>query len=310
MPDRTARWPGLALVIILSFFGVADAASAASVDCGKGDKIGPAVAAASAGERIVIRGICRESVTVPPNAYGLVLEGEGDAAIVGPDPRQPVILVLGREIAIRRLRLSQGRNGINVLRGASAAVDGVTIEDAGQEGIPGSGLGMNIGQHAFASVVNATIRNNRAAGILVHENSGVRVGFVDVATIIAGNGITDNGRGIVIEESAQARVVGTTISGNKGFGIYVARGSHLEFADNVIEGNGADGVHVIGGSGAIVEIGDGAVRKANRTSADRTNGGFGIACSLGGYVAGPLGTLSGRKGATDISGNCSNGLVP
>src|ERR1043166_5045845 len=229
MPDRTARWPGLALVIILSFFGVADAASAASVDCGKGDNIGPAVAAASAGERIVIRGTCRESVTVPPNAYGLVLEGEGDAAIVGPDPRQPVILVLGREIAIRRLRLSQGRNGINVLRGASAAVDGVTIEDAGQEGIPGSGLcwpmfmpspgqegipgsglGMNIGQHAFASVVNATIRNNRAAGILVHENSGVRVGFVDVATIIAGNGITDNGRGIVIEESAQARVVGTT----------------------------------------------------------------------------------------------------
>src|ERR1043166_4317199 len=111
---------------------------------------------------------------------------------------------------------------------SSAAVDSITIEDTGQDGIPGSGLGMNIGQHAFASVVNATIRNNRAAGILVHENSGVRIGFVDVATIVAGNRIADNGRGIVIEESAQARVVGTTISGNKGFGIYVARGSHLE----------------------------------------------------------------------------------
>src|ERR1043166_7543977 len=119
MPDRTARRPGLALVIILSFFDVADAASAASVDCGKGDKLGPAVAAASAGERIVIRGTCRESVTIPPNAYGLVLEGDGDASIVGPDPRQAVILGPAREIPIRRLRLSQGRNGINVLRGAS-----------------------------------------------------------------------------------------------------------------------------------------------------------------------------------------------
>src|ERR1043166_9178406 len=113
MPDWSARRPRLALAMILIFFGVADAASAASVDCGKGDKVGPAVAAASAGERIVIRGTCRESVTIPPNAYGLVLEGDGDASIVGPDPRQAVILVLGREIAIRRLRLSQGRTGIN-----------------------------------------------------------------------------------------------------------------------------------------------------------------------------------------------------
>src|ERR1051326_6364802 len=133
MPDRTAGRPALALAIVVIFFGVAGAASAASVDCGKGDKMRPAGAAASAGELIEIRGTCRESVTIPPNAHGLVLEGEGDAAIVGPDPRQPVILALGREIAIRRLRLSHGRNGINVLRGASAAVDGVTIEDARSE---------------------------------------------------------------------------------------------------------------------------------------------------------------------------------
>jgi nitrous oxidase accessory protein NosD len=310
MADRRARRSRLALATGV-LLGTAGIAHAATVDCNKGDKIGPAVAAASAGERIVIRGTCRESVRIPPSAYGLVLEGEGDASIVGPEPREAVILVLGREIAIRRLRLRQGRNGINVLRGASAAIDGVVIEDAGQQQpIPGSGLGMNIGQHAFASVINSTIRNNRVAGILVHENSGARIGFVDVATIVAGNKIEDNGRGIVIEESAQARVVGTAISGNKGFGIYVARASHLEFADNLIEANGDDGVHVIGASGAIVEIGDGAVRTPNRTSGDKMNGGFGVSCSLGGYVAGPLGSLTGRKGATNISGNCSNGLAP
>jgi hypothetical protein len=240
----------------------------------------------------------------------VTLDGQGKAAIIGPDPRAAVIQVLGREIAIRRLRLAEGRNGINILRGASATVDGVTIEDTGRAHIPGSGLGMNIGQHAFASVVNATIRNNWNAGILVHENSGARIGFVDVATSAASNAIMNNGIGILVTEGAQARVVGANISQNKDDGIRVERGSHLEFADNTIEGNGGNGVTITQNSGAIVEIGAQAVQKPNRTRAEAKNAGFGLACSLGGYAAGSLGSITGERGASSFTANCSNGVTP
>jgi hypothetical protein len=92
------RGAGLVLpIVVFILLGPAGTAHAATVDCGKGDKIGSAIAAAGVGERIVIRGTCRENVIVPPSAYGLILEGEDNASIAGPDPAKPVILVLGRE---------------------------------------------------------------------------------------------------------------------------------------------------------------------------------------------------------------------
>jgi nitrous oxidase accessory protein NosD len=285
-------------------------ASAVTVDCDKGERIGAVIRQSKPGDQILISGTCRENIVISASLHDVILDGQDKAAIIGADPRTAVIQVLGREIGIRHVRLAEGRNGINVLRGASATVDGVTIEDTGRVHMPGSGLGMNIGQHAFASVVNTTIRNNWNAGILVHENSGARIGFIDVATIIAGNKITNNGVGILVTESAQARVVGTAISRNKEDGIRVERGSHLEFADNTIEGNGGNGVTVTQNSGAIVEIGTRSVEKANRTSLEAKNAGFGLACSLGGYAAGAIGTITGEKGATSFTDNCSNGIAP
>jgi len=263
---------------------------------------------AKPGDEIVVSGTCQENVVIPSAVHDVTLRGQSNAAIIGADPKKPVLLILGREIRVRSLRLAQGRNGISILRGATAQVDGVIIEDVGRDRIPGSGLGMNIGQHAFASVTNSTIRNNWNVGILVHENSGARIGFVDVATIAGANTIMNNGVGILVSAAAQARVVGTTIAHNKSDGIRVEEGSHLEFAGNTIEDNGGDGVLVTGNSGAVVAIGQNTVTP-NKTGAGVKNAGFGISCSLGGYVAGMLGELAGMKGSTNIVKGCVDDLA-
>jgi hypothetical protein len=210
---------------------------------------------------------------------------------------------------VRGLRLTGGRNGISILRGASAVIDGVTIEDTGIERIPGAGLGINIGQHAFAAIVNSTIRRNWNIGILVHENSAARVGFVDIATVVGTNTIAENGVGIFLTEAAQARVTGANLVRNLSDGIRVEEGSHLEVAGNAIEENGGSGVAVIGNSGAIVRVGQ-EIADPNTTRAEARNRAFGITCSLGGYVSGRLGSLAGLQGTAKISDGCANGLSP
>jgi nitrous oxidase accessory protein NosD len=286
---------------------VVAAAATLAVDCDAGGKLGEALAQARPGDVISVRGACRESVLVASTLQNVTLQG--DATITGPEARRPVILILGREIVVRGLRLTGGRNGLSILRGASAVIDGVTIEDTGIERIPGAGLGINIGQHAFAAIVNSTIQRNWNIGILVHENSAARIGFIDVATVVGANTIAENGVGILLTEAAQARVTGASLIRNVADGIRVEKGSHLEVAGNVIEENGGSGVVVTGNSGAIVRVGQGIVAP-NTTRAEARNRAFGITCWLGGYVSGRLGSLAGLEGTAKISDGCANGLSP
>lgn len=65
-----------------------------------------------------------------------------------------------------------------------------------------------------------------------------------------------------------------------------------------------------GSSGVDLDFGRSqAVIQLNRTDAGTSNGGFGIACSLGAYVSGSLGTLTGAKGAM-YADTCVDGLRP
>lgn len=304
------------LIVLLAVPGgfiTAAAAATLPVDCDAGTTVTAVLARAKPGDELVVSGTCRENVLIPSTLHGITIRGAEKATIVGgPDPTRAVILVLGREIVIRNLRLTGGRNGINVLRSGTVRVDGVTIEDSGATRIAGSGLGINIGQHAFAAVIRTTIRNNWNVGILVHENSSARIGFVDAANIIGGNTIADNGIGILVNSTSQARVIGTMIVGNKREGIRVEEISHVGFADNVIEGNGDNGITVTRTAGAIVEISalGALILTPNRTRPEAMNLGFGMACSLGGYVSGSLGTLDGVKGKTAITSGCTNAVTP
>jgi hypothetical protein len=199
---------------------------------------------------------------------------------VGTEDASVVLQILGREITVHGFTITGGRNGMTILRGASAIVDGNTIENSGAGGQPGSGLGINVGQHSFASITNNTIRNHRQIGILVHERSSARIGFFDVAAIGAPNLIENNaGAGIQASRGSTIRVVATTIRGNSGDGILVERGSEAEVANNEISGNGGSAIAVVDGSGLDVQIGAATETAGNRTAAGAPNGAFGIQCT-------------------------------
>src|SRR5262249_46542176 len=180
----------------------------------------------------------------------------------------------------------------------------------GAGGQPGSGLGINVAQHSFASISNNTIQNNRRIGILVHENSAARIGFADIALTGRGDNTIQNngGHGILVTRGANARVVATTIRDNDGDGVRVERGASAEVAGNVISGNSGNGITVLYASAVNLDLDDGVLRP-NGTEPGRPNGGVGMQCALGAVVSGSLGTLIGARGAREVDGTCVNDLA-
>lgn len=280
-----------------------------TVDCNAGGSIAGAIAGLKSGDTLTVNGACKEAVTIPAGLDNVTLDGQKKATITVADTAPNVISVVGREVTIKGFTIDGGRNGIGVFRGASAVIDGNTIQNAGKGRQPGSGLGINVARRSFAGIVNNTIVNNLSIGILVHENSSARIGFIDVAATGAPNTIQNNGGdGISVSRAASARVVKAVITNNKGDGIHVERDSHVEAADNTISGNGRNGISATGGSGVDIEIGSATVVTPNKTDSAAKNQGFGIKCAVGGYVQGRLGTLTGTAGATNYDHGCVNGL--
>ena len=66
-------------------------------------------------------------------------------------------------------------------RAARSTLYGNRITHAGASANPGSGIGINVGQHSFAAITSNTIEDNSDVGIIVHEASSARIGFIDVA---------------------------------------------------------------------------------------------------------------------------------
>jgi hypothetical protein len=298
----------LGSLLALAAAGVAiPPALAATVDCDAGGKLAAALARARPGEKIMVRGLCRENLSIPAGLNDVTLDGGGRAAIVAPNERQPVLTIQGRKIAVRGIGLAGGRNGIDLLDGGTAVIDGVTVEDNGTAGQPGSGIGIHIDRNGFAEIVGTTVRRNADAGIVVRAGAA-RIGRVEKDA--RANTITDNvGAGLVLSDKARAEVVGTTISRNKSDGIQVAGGSELQAADNTIEGNNGTGISVSENSLARLPAGKGT-RRPNRTGPAAKNSAYGLACSSGGRVEGALGTLAGIKGATNFDASCLNRSTP
>jgi hypothetical protein len=295
------------LIGILLYFLAVSPALSSTVNCDANGKLADALTRAKPGAKILIRGLCRENLVVPPELHDVTLDGGGTAAIVAPNERQPVLTVAGRKITVRGLGLAGGRNGIDVVNGGVAVIERVTVEDNGTAGQPGSGIGINVDQRATVSIVDTTIRRNANVGILV-QNSAARIGFLEQTTIVRANTIADNGSaGILVTEGARAEVVGATISRNKGDGIRVARHSLLDAADNTIEGNDPNGIAVTEDSVAHLATLNG---KPNRTGPEAKGAAYGIACSLGAELTGARGTLAGRQGATNLDTSCVDRSTP
>jgi parallel beta-helix repeat protein len=256
------------------------------------------------GDTLLVLGTCNENVTVQSGNDLLTLNGGGNATINGPDPALNTLTVRGaRGITVTGFTITGGRVGVAVDRGATAVVDGNTIESTGRNGI-------TLGGWSSANIVNNTIQNNASHGILVTGSAFGFIGFGSADdTVASPNIIRNNGmHGISLQFSSSARIAGNTISDNLRNGINVAQASQATISTNAIDANGQNGISVSENSGVNLgsDTGVGLFEAPNTTSAN--NGLRGISCSVGGYGNGRIGTLNGITGATNFGTSCIDSL--
>jgi parallel beta-helix repeat protein len=278
----------------------------AYVDCDS-EQVGAlqrALDRATPGATIVVAGTCHENVAVPLDKDRVTIDGGGSGAIYAPDAAVNALQIRGpRAVTVRGLTIRGGRAGIDVSRGATAVIDGNTIEATGRNGI-------TLGAFATANIFNNTIQDNASAGILVTGNAFGFIGFASADDAVASpNVIRRNGtHGISLTLSSSARIAGNTISDNLRHGINVERASQATISDNLLDANGQHGIFVTENS--VVNLGSdtgaGLFDAPNRTTVN--NALRGIACRVGGSANGRRGTLNGNAGAKDFGTSCVDSL--
>jgi Periplasmic copper-binding protein (NosD) len=283
------------------------------VNCDKGDTITATLQDVRPGDTLIISGTCNENLLLnsPTGRYnGLTLDGQGTATIAGPDPKLNVIELTGVSgFTIRGLTITGGNDGLSINTGSVIAIDMVVVQNTGRHGIHfqrGSTMGY---------VVNSTIQNNPQHGIVINENSYVRVGFTDGVGASQGDTgpcvIQNNGGyGIRIQRGSKARVYTNTISNNANNGINIESASYAEIATHIIDGNGKNGIAVTENSTLHLGNPSGSKNEDQPNTTNTPNGLFGVSISWGSYVSGRVGTLNGASGASTFTHNSNSNLTP
>lgn len=312
MKKNVVMFLALFALVVSSAEGQPQAATI-KVDCDTGGTIGAALVSLKPGDTLLVKGTCRENVSIPAERHRLTLDGQGQATIDAQDPGPAAISVIGRDIVIRGFTITGGRNGINVLRGGTAVIANNVIHHTGPDKRPGSGDGINLGQHSFARFIGNTIRDNPNGGIVVHESSAARIGFTDIDTPGGGGNVIENngGSGVRVLTSSAARITGNIIRKNGKDGIEVRGGSNAHVSGNVISGNGGNGIAVIQNSGVELgqDSGKNPLQAPNTTDEKLLNRGAGIRCEVGGSVDGRLGSLNGREGSKRFDKTCIDSIL-
>lgn len=293
-------------LVTLWFLQSVGVAGTTKVTCGPKETIGNALKKLKPGDTLLVSGTCNESVEIGAELTRIILDGQGKATISGPDKNTPAITVLGREVTIKGFTVKGGRQGISIVRGGTAVVDGNTVENTGRTGV-------TVSQNSSAQIINNTIRNNPNQGILVAGSSFAWIGFLDNVedTTAKPNTIQNNAVGIEVDRGSAARIHGNIITGNKRAGVGVERGSQADIGGNTINGNGGDGIFMVGNS--TVNLGNDTGNDFRRlpNTSDAPNGGFGIRCSINSSADGRLATLNGSKGSKDFTETgCVDSLIP
>jgi hypothetical protein len=290
-----------------------DHATTKYVNCDNGDSITGSLQFVRPGDTMVISGTCNENLllsSLTGQYNGLTLDGQGTATIAGPDSTLNVIEITGvSSFTIRGLTITGGNDGIAINTGSIVAIDTVVVQGVGRHGIHfqrGSSDGY---------VVNSTVQNNPGNGIVINENSYVRVGFTDGVGASQGDTgpcvIQNNGGfGIRIQRGASARVYTNTISYNGNNGINIESASYAEIASNVIEGNTKNGIAVSENSTLHLGNASGIKNEDRPNTTTVPNGMFGLNAAWGSYVSGRMGTLTGTSGASTFAHDSNSNLTP
>jgi hypothetical protein len=282
------------------------------VDCASGETVTRLLPRIHPGDTVIISGACHENLLIssPVGQFnGVTLEGHDTASIYGPDASRNTIELTGvSSFTIRRLMITGGNDGLSINSANQVAIDGVIVQRTGRHGIHfqrGSTMG---------DVVNSTIQSNPGNGIVVNENSYVRIGFTaGVGASQDDTGpcaITGNGNfGIRVQRASSARIYASTISSNGSNGVNVESGSYAEIASDVIDGNAKNGVSV--SENSTVHLGNptGARNEDTPNLTNVPNGQFGLSASWGAYVQGRLGAINGTSGVLTFTHGAQNNLT-
>jgi hypothetical protein len=303
---------GITLVLGTTFVSSGPAigraqSSTHTLTCGSGRTIGQALQTLKPGDTLLVNGTCSENVEIGEEFQRITLDGQGVATING-DASSHAVTVRGQGITIRGFVVTGGApQGINVQDGGSAVIDSNVVQNNARNGI-------GVFRNSSADITNNTIQHNPVAGIVVDSISSARIGWAGPPNnrVSAPNTIQDNGtQGIQVIRGSSAQIFTNTIQSNGGNGIFVDRNSQAQVAGCVITGNAGDGIR--GMRGAAVDIGTDAASATPQFDDDTnvgTNGGFGVGCTIAGFVDGRLGALTGTSGGKSFAEACVDSVVP
>jgi parallel beta-helix repeat protein len=283
------------------------ASSTHAMTCGSEKTIGQAIKRLKAGDTLLVSGTCNENLDIVEEVHRITLDGQGTATING-DSSGSAVSVRGTGITIRGFVISGGApQGIAVTDGGSAVIDGNTIQYADRNGI-------SVFRNSSADIINNTIQNNPLAGIAIQSNSSARIGWVGPPNnrVSAPNTIQNNGaQGIQVYRGSSAQIFTNTIQNNGSHGVIVDRNAQAEIAACTITGNAGDGIRGMRNAG--VDIGTDATRATPQFDDDINtgiNGGYGVRCTIDGFVDGSLGALTGTLGGKSFGEGCTDSVVP
>ncbi len=158
------------LLLLLMTLARAEGGPVYKVDCDKGETIQTKIDEAKAGDVIEITGTCNENLVIRKELHDITLDGQGTAATIdGPDSTRNAIHIRGKGITVRGFTITGGRNGIAIVRGARATIEGNRIYRTDRRAIL-------VSRNSSAWIMNNTIQNNPRGGILIHTNSRAQIG--------------------------------------------------------------------------------------------------------------------------------------
>lgn len=311
MSTRTRR--GIqAVTLVLAAVWLSPAASVGeghsqtyTLECGPTRTIGHALKKLKPGDTLQVSGTCNENVTIEQEVQRITLDGQGTASING-HPSGFTVTVTGAGITIRGFTITGGLQGIAVLDGGSAIIDGNTIQGASMNGI-------TVFRNSTATITSNLIQDNASSGIQVQHSSSARIGFSGPPTtrVSFPNTIQNNGApGIQVLRGSSAQIYTNIIRGNRSHGVLVDRSAQAEIGACTISGNSGDGIRGIRGAG--IDIGTDATGATPRFDDDTNtgaNGRFGVSCSIGGFVDGRLGMLTGTLGGKQFLESCVDSVL-
>lgn len=276
------------------------------VNCDAGEKIQDKIAIAQPGDTIEVSGTCSENVAILAEVVRITLDGQGKTVIQAP-PKGDGFFIRGKDITLKGFTITGGRDGIHLsgtAAGASANIVGNTIRKTGRNGI-------HLDHSSVGRIASNTIEDVPATGIDIAEGSVARVGYLLRPLGQGPNTIRGAGEhGIAVTRGSSARIVGNTIDNCKGSGVFVTRNSQADVFGNSISGNAGNGITASYSGGLNLDNEDKLFDLGpNRTDPNSRNAGVGLSGSVGGYAAGPLGTLDGVRGAKEMDGTCIDRLT-